>query len=95
VLPAAFWHSRAGSELARAYDELVRATASGASKSVTLGQPGSPEWAPEQAKKILAEKLERLFELLLPVAQFAHEWDLAESLMLAHGLALECRESGS
>jgi hypothetical protein len=51
-----------------------------------------PEWAPERAAKALAPALDRLVELLLPVAMFAHEWDLPEGQTLARGLALERRD---
>jgi hypothetical protein len=47
--------------------------------------------APELAGG-LARRLSRLAEMLLPVVQLAHWWDLAEAVVLARGLALEPRD---
>jgi len=95
VLPADFWQAPAGSELAQAYDELVRSVTSGACKALAAGQEGLPEWTGDRCKKMLAPKLALLFDLLLPVATFAHEWELADSKMLARGLALDRRDSAT
>ncbi len=65
VLPAVFFESSAGSELALAYDDLAGRVATDSVVS-----------------------LSRLFCLLLPVVVFAHQWSLAESSLLAQGLAL-------
>ncbi len=35
--------------------------------------------------------IERVFDRLLPVAVFAHEWELADRSVFARGLALEKR----
>ena len=93
ILPAAFWQAPAGCLLAERYDELARVTASDsfsvlASKSMDL-----PEMITERAKQNLTTILASLFALLLPVVILAHDWNLSEVQTLAHGLALENRES--
>src|SRR5262249_19129683 len=94
VLAAAFWQAPAGGQLAQRYDALARATTSGVCKALATGSGGWPDWTAERAEQLLAAEVARLFELLLPVATFAHEWDLAEGQTLAHGLALEQLEAG-
>ncbi len=94
VLPAAFWQARAGSRLAERYDELARAITSGVCKALTSEIATLPDWTAQRAEQLLAAELARLYEMLLPVVTLAHEWDLAESQTLAHGLALQQREDG-
>jgi hypothetical protein len=93
VLPAVFWQAPAGAQLAQRYDALTRANTSGVCKALATGSDALPDWTTERAEQVLAREVAHLFELLLPVAMFAHEWDLAERQTLAHGLALESRES--
>jgi hypothetical protein len=94
VVPAAFWQAPAGGRLAQVYDELTRAVSSGVSKALAAGHGGLPDWTAGRAAEILAGELARLVDLLLPVATFAHEWDLADGQTLARGLALDRREDG-
>jgi hypothetical protein len=92
VLPAAFWQAPAGSQLAQGYDELARAVASGVRKPLASGCSGLPDGVAEPLEQVLAAALDWLFAMMLPVAEFAHQWDLAEAQALAHGLALERRD---
>lgn len=43
----------------------------------------------------IVDELGGLVELLLPAAEFAHLWAIADATALAHGLALESREQDS
>jgi len=55
----------------------------------------SYETLADAAAREATEQIElvALVEILLPVVQVAHEWNLTESTLLARGLALEFRES--
>jgi hypothetical protein len=93
VMPATFWQAPAGEGLSQAYDELARDINSAVCKALAAGSVNLPDWTPQRAREVLAPALARLVDLLLPVAIFAHEWDLAESQTLARGLVLENREN--
>jgi hypothetical protein len=86
VLPAVFWQAPGGVQLAQRYDALALV--------ITSASDGVSNWTAEKAEQLLTPEVVRLFELLLPVAIFTHEWDLSDSQTIAHGLALESRADG-
>jgi hypothetical protein len=79
VMPAVFWQTKPGEILAQIYDDFTLHSAD---------WPGANKLN-ERNGHAVGSLLERLIEVLLPVASFALDWNLAEADTFAHGLALE------
>lgn len=94
VLPAAFWQKSEGFNLDERYDELAKACASGVCKLLACRRASVPEPVVRLSEHLVTRELAGLFESLLPVVALAHENNLAEREVLAHGLALIKRDSG-